>query len=65
MQHQFVVQGMTCGHCERAVTEAVRRVDADAQVKIERATGAVEVQSHQTRAVLASAINDEGYHVAA
>ena len=26
-QQTFVVQGMTCGHCERAVTQAVQRVD--------------------------------------
>ena len=25
MQHVFTVQGMTCGHCERAVTQAEAR----------------------------------------
>ena len=33
MQHVFTVQGMTCGHCERAVTQAVQGVDDQAQVK--------------------------------
>ena len=32
MQHQFDVQGMTCGHCERAVTDAVLELDPQAQV---------------------------------
>ena len=27
MNQNFQVQGMTCGHCERAVTQAVQRID--------------------------------------
>ncbi|MEY4653248.1 MAG: hypothetical protein RI884_1829 [Pseudomonadota bacterium] len=62
--HQtFDVQGMTCGHCERAVTQAVQRVDPAAQVKIDRQTGKVEVQSEQPRAQIAQAIAEEGYAV--
>lgn len=64
-QHHFQVQGMTCGHCERAVTQAVQQVDPAAQVAIERATGAVEVTSNQPRAALAQAITEEGYRVEA
>lgn len=63
MQHQFQVQGMTCGHCERAVTEAVRSVDSAAQVTVERSSGAVAVTSEQPRDVLARAIREEGYGV--
>ena len=63
MQHQFQVQGMTCGHCERAVTEAVRGVDPAAQVTVERSSGAVAVTSEQPRDVLARAIREEGYGV--
>jgi len=37
MQQVFEVQGMTCGHCERAVTNAIQGVDAQAQIKIDRA----------------------------
>ncbi len=62
----FTVQGMTCGHCERAVTQAVHGVDAAANVQIDRSTGRVEV-SHTSapREALASAIAEEGYTVAA
>ena len=62
----FHVQGMTCGHCERAVTQAVHSVDAAATVHIDRTTGRVEV-SHTSapREALASAIAEEGYTVAA
>ncbi len=64
--HQVLnVQGMTCGHCERAVTEAVKTVDPQATVKIDLATGIVEIDSTQPRAALANAITEEGYIVQA
>lgn len=65
MNQTFNVQGMTCGHCERAVTQAVQSVDPQAQVKIDRPAGKVEVQSTQPREAIARAIADEGYEVAA
>ena len=65
MQYTFQVQGMTCGHCERAVVHAVRQVDTDALVKVDLATGQVIVESDKSREALANAIQDEGYKVAA
>ena len=65
MQEIFTVQGMTCGHCERAVTRAVLQIDPQAQVKIDRAANRVEVQGTQTRDAVAKAIAEEGYQVAA
>ena len=63
-QH-FDVQGMTCGHCERAVTQAVQSADPDATVRIDRSTGRVEVGNTSIpRATLAAAIAEEGYTVA-
>ena len=64
MEHVFQVQGMTCGHCERAVQQAISQVDAQAQTTIDRTTGQVVVQSESQREVLASAIREEGYTVA-
>ena len=60
MQEAFTVQGMTCGHCERAVTRAVLQIDPQAQVKIDRAANRVEVQSTQPREAVAKAIAEEG-----
>ena len=65
MNQTFNVQGMTCGHCERAVTQAVRSIDAEAQVKIDRAAGRVDVETGQPREAIARAITEEGYTVAA
>ena len=63
MNQSFNVQGMTCGHCERAVTQAVKAVDPQAEVKIDRAAGKVEVQTQQPREQIAQAIAQEGYQV--
>jgi copper chaperone len=65
MNQRFHVQGMTCGHCERAVTQALQQLDPQAQVRIDRANALVEVQSQKPREQLAKAIADEGYSVAA
>ncbi|MFX5918407.1 heavy-metal-associated domain-containing protein, partial [Acinetobacter baumannii] len=55
----------TCGHCERAVTQAIQQVDPAATVQIDRASGQVQVQSATPREQLAAAIAEEGYTVAA
>jgi copper chaperone len=62
-QQQFTVQGMTCGHCERAVQTAIRTLDAQAEVKIDRAQHLVEVNSSLSRDAVAAAIRAEGYAV--
>ncbi len=64
MKQSFKVAGMSCGHCERAVTQAVQAVDPQAQVRIDRAASQVEVESEQPREALARAIAEEGYGVA-
>lgn len=63
MQHIFTVTGMTCGHCEKAVTQAIRSLDPQAVVQIDRAQNRVQVDSSQSREALAEAIADEGYPV--
>ncbi len=65
MNQVFDVQGMTCGHCEKAVTTAIRQVDPQAQVRIDRANHRVEVDTTQPREALAEAIREEGYQVGA
>ena len=65
MNQVFDVQGMTCGHCERAVTQAVKAVDPAAEVKVDLGSGKVQVQTAQPREAIAKAIAEEGYPVAA
>ena len=64
MNQTFTVTGMTCGHCEKAVTRALKQADALAEVTIDRAANQVVVQSGQARELLAKAIAEEGYEVA-
>lgn len=65
MKQNFTVTGMTCGHCEKAVTRALKQLDPEAEVNIDRAANQVVVQSDQPREALAAAILEEGYAVAA
>ena len=37
MNQPFTVTGMTCGHCEMAVKRALRQIDPEADVAIDRA----------------------------
>lgn len=64
MKQRFIVTGMSCGHCERAVTQAIASLDPQARVQIDMASATVEVESEQPREALARAIADEGYAVA-
>jgi copper chaperone len=63
MNHLFTVEGMTCGHCEKAVTKALLTLDPQAQVIIDRTQNSVTVNSEQPRETLRQAIADEGYKV--
>ncbi len=65
MNQIFTVEGMTCGHCEKAVTKALLSLDAQAKVVIDRAHNTVQVDSEKSREALAQAIADEGYSVSA
>lgn len=65
MEQVFNVSGMTCGHCERSVTQAIQQLDPQAEIVIDRPAGTVQVRSEQARANIAQAIAQEGYAVAA
>ncbi len=65
--HTFEVQGMRCGHCEAAVTNAVTEQDAQAVVKIDRTHGPlskVEIVSRLDAQSLKGLIESEGYQLA-
>jgi copper chaperone len=65
MNQTFTVQGMTCGHCEKAVTSAIKTLDPQAQVRIDRSQNLVAVDTTQAREAVAKAIREEGYTVTA
>lgn len=59
----FNVQGMTCAHCERAVTNAIQALDAQARVRIDRQSGVVEVEGDLSESAIREVIEQEGYQV--
>ena len=63
MNQPFTVTGMTCGHCEMAVRRAVKSVDPQAEIKIDRTDNLVEVDTDLPREAIAAAIREEGYQV--
>ena len=59
----FTVEGMTCGHCVKAVTQAVQSQDPTAEVKVDLTAKQVSVQSQLSREAIAGLIKEEGYSV--
>ncbi|MBA1275482.1 heavy-metal-associated domain-containing protein [Stutzerimonas azotifigens] len=60
---RFTVEGMTCAHCKRAVSEAIKRLDPDAQVRVDLGSGLVEADGRLDAAEVRKAIEEEGYRV--
>jgi len=59
---KLIVEGMNCGHCVKAVTEAlegVSGVESVAEVSLE--TGAAVVQGEADVAALIAAIEEKGF----
>ncbi|MWV15654.1 copper resistance protein CopZ [Pseudomonas sp. L-22-4S-12] len=59
----FQVQGMSCAHCVRAITQALRAEDAAAVVEVDLATAQVRVDSVLSVQEIAALIAAEGYAV--
>ena len=59
----FQVTGMTCGHCQRAVTEEISRIPGIRGVAVDLAAGRVMVTATQPvdRADVARAVGEAGY----
>lgn len=64
MKETLKVIGMSCGHCEAAVKNAILELDQEAQVDIDRAAGQVQVNSSAAREAVVAAIRELGYTVA-
>ncbi len=58
---RFKVPDMSCGHCAKAVTEAVHSVDPDASVDVDLRTKLVSIASATDATALAAAIKASGY----
>lgn len=61
----YTVDGMTCDHCVRAVTEEVRQIPGVADVAVDLASGAVTVTSDTDldTAAVQAAVEEAGYEL--
>ncbi|MCA3418056.1 MAG: heavy-metal-associated domain-containing protein [Roseomonas sp.] len=57
------VEGMSCGHCIRAVTKAITALDAAAKVEVDLAAKRVVAQTKLPRADVVRAVEEEGFAV--
>ncbi|MBW7652190.1 copper chaperone CopZ [Anoxybacillus sp. ST4] len=60
------VQGMTCGHCKAAVTNALQELDGVSRVEVHLQEGTVDVDYDETKVSvekLKEAIEEQGYDV--
>ena len=59
----FSVQGMSCGHCVKAITNAVQAKDPAASVRVDLAAKEVGVESALSAEQVIEVISEEGYAV--
>jgi copper chaperone len=59
----FNIEGMSCGHCVRAITQAVQAKDPSASVRVDLASKEVGVETALTADQVIAAISEEGYGV--
>lgn len=63
---EFQVEGMSCGHCEKAVREAVEAVPGVQSVtRVDAASGALVVSGEPDAGAVAEAVREAGYDVTA
>lgn len=60
---KFNVDGMSCAHCERAITQALRAIDPQALVTVDIVGGTVAFEGAISTGQARAAIEDEGYTV--
>jgi copper chaperone len=61
MAYAFSIPNLSCGHCVRAVTEAIKAADPAGEVKADPATHRVEVSSTLPREAVAAVLAAAGY----
>lgn len=57
---ELTIQGMTCGHCKKAVEEALESVDGVTKVEVDLDAGHAKVEGGSIDAMIA-AVTEEGY----
>ncbi len=61
--HELTIEGMTCGHCVRAVEQALTAVPGVRRAEVEINRARVEADDAVSRESLVAAIVEEDYRV--
>lgn len=61
MDQTITVEGMTCGHCEGAVEDALESVTGVSEATADRESDAVSVEGTADSDALITAVEDAGY----
>lgn len=57
------ITGMSCGHCERRVKNALEEIDGVTVISVSASEDRAEVDTNVEDAVLIAAVEDAGYTV--
>jgi copper chaperone len=60
---EMTIGGMSCEHCVKAVTQAIRARDPAAEVAIDLAGGRLRATTALPREEVQAAVEEEGYSV--
>ncbi len=58
---QFQIPNMTCGHCAKSVTEAVKAADPAAEVRIDLPAHRVQVETDAERETVVARLTEAGF----
>lgn len=61
MTTTLTVEGMSCEHCERSVTEALSDVEGVTEVHVDRDGESATVEGDAEVSALVAAVDDAGY----
>lgn len=62
---QLKVEGMTCGHCQSAVKQALESVEGVEKAEVNLEQGTAQVVGSADTAKLIAAVEEEGYQASA
>lgn len=65
MTRRLTVEGMSCGHCEQTVEEALSDVEGVESVDVDRESAAATVEGDADPDELVAAVEDAGYEASA
>jgi copper chaperone len=58
---EFSIPNMSCGHCVRAITEAVKAADPSARLEVDLPARQVQVQTTAPREAVVAQLTEAGY----